>query len=147
MRAAGAGGVQSSPSNRNRPDKRSGRFSARTNMALPKQNRLKGKREFTKIFTEARPAVSRNFFLRVSRGPSGNTSKFAVVVPAKLVALATARNLLRRRTSEVIARVIRASSVGPGISAVVSVRTKRLPDAAALEYELLSLMKKSGILN
>ncbi len=116
-------------------------------MALPKQHRLKGRHEFSKIFAGTRPAVSDSFSLRISRDSVGAKATFAVVVPVKLVAHATARNALRRRTSEAVARIIRTGAVIPGVSAVILVRTKCLPETVVLERELLSLMKKSGILN
>lgn len=85
--------------------------------------------------------------MRATRDRKTTKSSFAIVVPAKTVALATARNLLQRRTSEAVAHIIRSSSIVPGVSVVILVKTKRLPEQAEMERELLSLMKKSAILN
>lgn len=116
-------------------------------MAFAKQNRLKGKREFSQVFFGERPVVSESFSLRVSRGHTERTPKFAVVVPAKIIALSTTRNLFRRRITEVMARIIRRIPMKSGTRAVVSVRVKQLPETVELEREILLLMKKSGIVS
>lgn len=114
-------------------------------MALSKENRLKGKKAFSQVFVGTRPLISPHYSIRVSRDAASVKSRFAIVVPAKTVALATTRNLLRRRTSEALARIIRNTPVVPGARVVVSVKTPKLPTVTVIEQELLSLMKKSGI--
>ena len=83
--------------------------------------------------------------MRVTRDQSGTEMRFAVVVPAKIVPLASARNLLRRQTLAALSRITHTAKVSSGIRAVISVRTPHLPEAVVLEQELLSLIKKSGI--
>ena len=116
-------------------------------MALPKKNRLKGRREFSKVFSGARPTTTEYFSLRITRDTADKGQRFAVIVPAKIVALASARNALRRRVSEVVRRIIRESPVTPGARVILTVRSPSLPDVATLKRELLSLMNKSGILH
>lgn len=115
-------------------------------MALPNKNRLKGKRQFSKVFSETRPAISEHFSVRVTVDRTGTGHRFAIVVPAKIVGLASARNVLRRRSVEALSHILRKSQIFPGIRAVITLRTPFVPAAGPLEQELMSLMKKSGIL-
>lgn len=97
------------------------------------------------MFTGLRPVISEYFSIRVLREPAQTPFRCAIVVAAKMVALATKRNLYRRRITESVRRIIASHPPLPGTSVVVAVRTPHIPAAAALDRELMSLMKKSGI--
>jgi hypothetical protein len=49
--------------------------------------------------------------------------------------------------SAAVAHLVKARGIRPGVRIAISVRTAQLPGPADLREELLSLMKKSGILN
>jgi ribonuclease P protein component len=115
-------------------------------MALTKINRLKGKKEISSVFSRARPVASEHFSLRMIQNPAASSGKFAVMVPAKIMTLASGRNLIRRRTTEVLQSIVREYAIAPGVRAVISVKNSTLPDAEGIKRELLLLMNKSGIL-
>jgi RNase P protein component len=71
----------------------------------------------------------------------------AILITSKAIPLATQRNLTRRRVSAAVAHLVKARGIRPGVRIAISVRTAQLPGPADLREELLSLMKKSGILN
>ena len=75
----------------------------------------------------------------------GNGRKSAVLVSVKVAPKATARNLLRRKVSEVLRTLL--PNARPGYRIVITIRTPVLPPLPTLREELLSLLEKSDILN
>jgi ribonuclease P protein component len=68
---------------------------------LPKKYRLRLKKDFDRIFKEGRFAGGRFFTLGYLKN-NMDFSRFAVVVAKKVDKRAVRRNLIRRRTSEII---------------------------------------------
>lgn len=70
-------------------------------MALSKQNRLKTKKDFDRVFKKGN-AVKGNFlFIKYLDGKSPN-SRIGLIVPAKIVASAVERNKIKRLISELV---------------------------------------------
>ena len=115
-------------------------------MALPKQQRLAGNKEFTALFRGVRPHHTEHLSIRARQTDARDSAKIAVVVPARVAARAVDRNRLRRRVSEALRRSGVAPRVCPGVRAVISVSAKILPSPRILEEELVSLLRKSAIL-
>ena len=74
----------------------------------------------------------------------GTDTGIAIIVPKATAAHATVRNRLRRRVREAL-RHLSAHTQQP-YRCVVTVRTRELPPASALERTLLELIRESGIL-
>jgi ribonuclease P protein component len=65
--------------------------------ALPKHNRLSGKKEFAQLFSGTRPLSGANLSLRALRAPISAPFRVAILITSKAIPLATQRNLTRRR--------------------------------------------------
>jgi ribonuclease P protein component len=116
-------------------------------MTLPKHNRLKGVREFTKLFSTTRPVISPHFSLRAAKDDAARRFRVSVLISSKVAASATTRNTLRRKISAQLALITHGSPIADGVRAALSLRTSDIPEHEELRRELMALMKKSGILN
>jgi ribonuclease P protein component len=91
--------------------------------------------------------VTTAFRIRAARlRKDGKPAGVIVVVPVKVSARATERNKIRRQVSEAIRRMAVARTIPPLPAMVLSVHTARIPEGVALEQELLSILRNSGIL-
>lgn len=70
-------------------------------MALPKKNRLKGKREFKRVLEKGKGFKEDFLILKVFRNFS-NLIRFGFLVSQKISKKATIRNKIKRRLSELV---------------------------------------------
>lgn len=89
------------------------------NMALPKKNRLSGRKDIKDVFKKGKTLNSGSF--RIKYLIDGSNSKlFAVSVSSRVFKKAVERNRIRRRLSEIIRKNI--FRIRPGFKAVISVK-------------------------
>ena len=112
-------------------------------MALTRKNRIVGRLDIKKALSSRRIFTGSYFSLKVLRRGNG-LSRFMVVIPTRLVPLASSRNALRRIISETLQGM--AVKIQPGYDGVVQVRVKTLPSKTELLSDILTLLKKSGML-
>lgn len=114
-------------------------------MALPKRNRLVGKKDIGQVFKNGRTVKGSSLFIRFLNGshPEGH-SRFTLIVPVKHIRFAVDRNRIRRILSGGI--VIFPSLLSRGLNIIVSV-SKKVPRekfgslAGELKELLLILLK------
>lgn len=113
-------------------------------MALKKQHRLKQSNIITKIFSASRPFQEGGVSVRALAGRPG-PSRFVVVVPLKVAPLATQRNAIRRRVTEMLRKIVLTGGLVEQKEIVVTVNNAMM-GATPLESALVLLLRKSGIL-
>ena len=97
----------------------------------------------SELFRRARVVPGRDASLRVLQSGAARAT-FAVIVPVSVAPKPTRRNSLRRRGSESLRNILREWRALPGVQVVITLR--RDVPAGELREILLSLLKKSGIL-
>ena len=70
-------------------------------MALPKVNRLKSKKDFDSVFKKGN-AVRGNFLFIKTQKNNNSFPRFGLVVPAKIIPGAVARNRIKRLWAETV---------------------------------------------
>lgn len=82
---------------------------------LPKENRLKKKRDFDVVFRKGRGFKNGFLFLKIAENKLG-ISRFGFIIGKKLSKQATIRNRVRRRIAELVR--LKLKKLKPGIDVV-----------------------------
>ncbi|OGN00058.1 MAG: ribonuclease P protein component [Candidatus Yanofskybacteria bacterium RIFCSPHIGHO2_01_FULL_39_8b] len=107
-------------------------------MALPRCNRLVGKKEFNRVFKEGR-TVKGSFLFIKARLSSSNNSRFGFIVPSKIYKNAVDRNRIKRILSEIIYLNINKIKGGQDVVIVVRARVEE----ETFKNELLNFIIKT----
>ena len=86
---------------------------------LPKQNRLKLKKDFERIFKQGKGYKQNFLFLKVLENGLKET-RFGFIVSKKISKKAVIRNKLKRRLREVIRDKLKEEKIRPGIDVVLT---------------------------
>ena len=111
---------------------------------LPKQNRLKNKRDFNGVFKHSR-GYRDNFLLLKARKNDLAFSRFGIVVSKKVSKKAVVRNKIRRRLSGIIKKDLAKIKKGVDVVLVASPGLEK-EKFEKLEEEMKRILKKAGIL-
>ena len=106
-------------------------------MALSKQYRLPLRFERSRINKEGQPYSGKNLTIIVASSGGAN-SRFAILVSKKISTLATDRNLLRRRISEVIHPLLEKLPTKDYL--IIPKKTALVSDQETLKTELMSIL-------
>ncbi len=111
---------------------------------LKPANRLAKEQDFKLLARQGKPAYSDLFSVRVL--PNGlPTSRFGIVISAKVSKKATARNLIKRRLTEVIRLNIK--KIKPGYDVMILVKGTAVgKDYQQLQESLAGLFDKAKLL-
>ncbi len=111
-------------------------------MALPKNNRLKKKRDFEAVFKTGKAVNGTFLFAKFKKSPS-NVSRFGFVVSSKVAKKAVVRNRIRRALTATV-----QSGLLPRRQAydTVVVVTRKADSPDLLRKDLAEVIKRSGIL-
>jgi len=111
---------------------------------LPKANRLTRETDFKAVARGSRPIHSPCLILK-KLNFANQTTKFGIVISAKVSKKATQRNKVRRRVREILRSNIK--KVSSGYKVMLVAKGPILDqDYQALKKELEGLLKKSGLL-
>lgn len=110
-------------------------------MALPRQNRLRKKRDFDAVFKNRK--VARGSFLFIKfRENNTRISRFGFVVSAKVAGKAVVRNRIRRVLSEAIRLNMNDTKQGYDIVVVIIKRE----EADKLRDDLLKILRAAKLI-
>lgn len=112
---------------------------------LPKENRLKKKKDFEQVFKEGKGFEEDFLFLKIRKSKSKET-RFGFVVSQKVSKKAVVRNKIKRRLREIIREEIPLIQKGTnGVFVIKKNIVKK--DFQEVRDVIIRLLKKSGILN
>lgn len=112
---------------------------------LPKNNRLKNKKEFKEVFRKGKGFEKDFLFLKVKKIES-DKSKFGFIVSRKISKKAVARNKMKRRLREIVRKEF--PKIKPGIDAVLVVKKDiEKKDFLEIKKTVSQLFKEAGVLN
>lgn len=112
---------------------------------LPKNNRLKNKKEFKEVFKKGKGFEKDFLFLKIKKINS-DKSKFGFIVSRKINKKAVARNKIKRRLREVVKGQI--SKIKPGINVVMVVKKDiKEKEFSEIKKTVTRLLKEAEILN
>lgn len=111
---------------------------------IPRKNRLRQERDFSRVFREGKRAHTPHFFVSAAKGLTSRP-RAAVIVAARVIKKAQKRNLWKRRIREVLRQFL------PEIKknwdfAVVLKKTPEEKPVAALAREIHTLLKNARVL-
>jgi ribonuclease P protein component len=111
---------------------------------LPKENRLKSKNDFEKIFKHGKVAEDEFMKIKFFKNSSGH-SRFGFIVNSKFASKASARNLIKRRLRAAVYFLLR--NIKPGFDIVIWPKTalKKVGYQVMLN-QLKNLLIKNDIL-
>jgi len=110
---------------------------------LPKQNRLKKKKDCDSVIKQGRHNADRFLVLKIQRN-SLEQSRIGFVVSKKISKKAVERNRIKRRLREIVKKEI--SELKNGIDLVFLVKKNIITaEFSEIEYSVKSLLKKSGL--
>jgi ribonuclease P protein component len=111
---------------------------------LPKNNRLKNKKDFESVFKKGKSFKEDFLFLKVSKNNLKNT-RFGVIVSKKFSKKAVIRNQTRRKIKEAIRPLL--PNIKHGLDVVIIVRLGlNIVDFWDLSQKVETLLKKSGVI-
>ena len=111
-------------------------------MALPKKNRLSGRKDIEDVFKKGKTLNSGSFRIRYLVDGS-NSKMFGISVSSKVFKKATERNRVRRRLSEMIRKNI--FRIRHNLKAVISVKRGFLDnDDRKIEKVLIEELNKTA---
>ncbi len=110
---------------------------------LPKENRLKKKKDFETVFKQGKGFKQGFLYLKIIKN-NLDTSRFGFVISKKFSKKAVIRNKAKRRLSEIIK--IRLPGIKKGIDAIIVVMPGAENDFQKLEQIINKLFKKAKIL-
>jgi ribonuclease P protein component len=107
---------------------------------LPKENRLKRKKEFEVVFKEGKTLKGNYFFLKYSEGEDSKT-KIGFVVSKKVSKLAVTRNRAKRRMREIVR--LRKKEIKDGMRIII-IALSPIKDASyeEIEKDIANLLEK-----
>jgi len=110
---------------------------------LPKQNRLKKKKDCDSVIKQGRHNADRFLVLKF-KSNSLEQSRIGFVVSKKISKKAVERNRIKRRLREIVKKEI--SELKNGIDLVFLVKKNIITaEFSEIEYSVKSLLKKSGL--
>lgn len=113
-------------------------------MALPKQNRLKKRKDFEEVFKKGKTLHGDFLFIKYNYGTT-NISRFGIVVSAKVAKKAVLRNRIRRILSETIRGQLKTKQ--QKFYDVVIFIKKTIPeDLNSVKNDLLTTLRKAKII-
>lgn len=107
---------------------------------LPKRNRLSGEAVFKKIYQKGQIIHGRWFSLKWLENRQGYP-RFGIVISKKAAALATARNLLKRKISAKIVSLLKKDEVR-GLDVIILIRPIQKDQFNAASEAILEQLKK-----
>ena len=112
---------------------------------LPKENRLKKKKDFEKLFKEGKSFREKFLVLKINEN-NLNNNRFGFIVSKKISKKAVTRNKIKRQLREIIRKEINNYQKGFDIAVIA------LPDIESKSFEEMSqalecILKKVKILN
>lgn len=111
---------------------------------LPKDNRLKNKKDFENVFKRGISFKEDFLFLKATKNDYKNT-RFGVVVSKKFSKKAVTRNQARRKIKEIIRPML--ADIKAGLDIVIIVRAGlNIVDFGDLTQKIKTLFKKSRII-
>ena len=110
---------------------------------LPKRNKI-NKKLFNEVFKNGKTYHSNSLYAKISKLPTAQESKFAVVVPTKVSKKPTKRNKLKRQGYNIIKKHINEIKKG---FVVIFFLKKGVPETDFVNYEknIIDLLKKSKL--
>ena len=112
---------------------------------LPKENRLKKKKDFEKLFKEGRSFKEKFLVLKVNKNNLSN-NRFGFIVSKKISKKAVVRNKIKRQLRESVRKEINNHQKGFDV-AVITLPGIELKDFGEISQVLECLLKKVKILN
>lgn len=112
-------------------------------MALPKQNRLKKKKDFDEVFKKGKAANGAFLFIKFRKSSSA-ASRFGFVVSTKVAKKAVLRNKIRR----VLSTAVRAnlSPLHTAYDVAVIVGRNATDNVPLLGQDILTVLRRSNII-
>lgn len=111
-------------------------------MALPRQNRLKRKKDFEEVFKQGKTVHGSFLFIKF-RKTSSRFSRFGLVIGARVAKKAVTRNRIKRILSETLRS--RLSSIRDSVDAAVVIKRTNPEDQTLLKEDLLLVLQKANI--
>ena len=112
---------------------------------LSKENRLKKKKDFEKLFKEGKSFKEKFLVLKVNKNNLSN-NRFGFIVSKKISKKAVVRNKIKRQLREIIRKEIKNYQKGFDV-AVIALPGIALKDFKEIAQALESVLKKIKILN
>jgi len=112
---------------------------------LSKENRLKKKKDFEKLFKEGKSFREKFLVLKVNKN-NLNNNRFGFIVSKKVSKKAVVRNKIKRQLREIVRKEIKNYQKGFDI-AVIVLPSIALKDFKEINQVLRSTLKKIKILN
>ena len=125
---------------------REGNNSSNTNPMLVKENRLRLKNDFKRVFKKGK--FCQEEFLAIKIAPNDSeTSRFGFIVSKKISKKAVVRNKIKRRLRESVRLKLKDGLIKNGFDAVVITRP-RIVDKSFFEIDgaVGKLLEKAGVL-
>jgi len=112
---------------------------------LPKENRLKKKKDFEKLFKEGKSFSEKFLVLKINKN-NLNNNRFGFIVSKKISKKAVARNKIKRQLREIVRKEINNYQKGFDVAVIA------LPGIESKNFEEMSqalerILKKIKILN
>ena len=112
---------------------------------LSKENRLKKKKDFEKLFKEGKSFKEKFLVLKINKNNLSN-NRFGFIVSKKISKKAVVRNKIKRQLREIIRKEIKNYQKGFDV-AVIALPDIVLKDFKEITQALESVLKKIKILN
>ena len=114
-------------------------------LMLPKENRLKKKKDFEKLFKEGKSFSEKFLVLKINKN-NLNNNRFGFIVSKKISKKAVTRNKIKRQLREIVRKEINNYQKGFDVAVIA------LPDIESKNFEEISqalecILKKIKILN
>ena len=112
---------------------------------LAKENRLKRKKDFEKLFKEGKSFREKFLVLKINKN-NLNSNRFGFIVSKKVSKKAPVRNKIKRRLREIVRKEIDNYQKGFDV-AIIALPGTVLKDFKEIDQALTSALKKIKILN
>lgn len=113
---------------------------------LKKQNRLKKKKEFDKVFKAGRPLFWNNLSLRAKNRNDQKDSRFGFIISNKIDKRSTRRNALKRQLREIVRSLISELETGYDVVVIVKQNFSYPYDQTEIESNLVELLRRAKLL-
>ncbi len=112
---------------------------------LPRENRLKKKKDFERVFKEGKFLKNNSFILGFVKNELENVSRFGIIVSSKVSKKSVIRNKIKRRIRAIIRDLLLKTT--PGIDAVlIALPLTVQHNFYELKEQLIALFEKAKIL-